>query len=85
VEQQVRPLVRSNGRHFDHRDLVERRQEGFAKQEQRHPKLKIVLKVSNQCDALKAVFALCLTDRRAMLHYHDARLTSTSRHHSSSM
>jgi len=46
-------LVHSSDRHFDQRDHVARRLISSAKPKQRHPKLKIVLEVNNQFDALR--------------------------------
>jgi hypothetical protein len=80
----MHPLVRSSGHHFCHRDLVVRRQEGSVRPIRHHPKLKIVLKVNSRLGTHRAVLRLFPMDRRAMLHRHDVRATSTSPHHSSS-
>jgi hypothetical protein len=74
----MHPLVRSNGRRFDHSGLAARHQEGFEKPKQHRPKLKIVLKVSNQYGAHLVVSRPFLTDRTAMLRHHVVRSTSTS-------
>jgi hypothetical protein len=79
----MHPRAHSNGRHFSHLYLVERRQEDSAQLKRRHPRLKIVLEVNIQFDAHHEVLRLFLTDRRATLHRHDVRASSTTRHHSS--